>query len=267
MKSIFTRISEAEVCGRGAAVCIITETHGSTPAKAGSKMIVYEDGTSEGTIGGGNLERRVVENALSSIESGVTESFVHNLTRDHNMCCGGTVSVYVEPVRKPKRLYLFGAGHIGTQLSRIAVSLGFEIFLIDERADIFKDTYSQQIKNVSLNHRDAVKQLTFDENTYIFICTHLHEYDRDILAHCINLPHKYIGMIGSRRKVEITRKLFLENSIATQAQLEVVDMPAGIDIGAETPAEIAVSILARIIERGGSKTTKRINGKSTMKLS
>ncbi len=267
MKSIFKRLSEAEVCGKSAAVCIVTETHGSTPAKAGAKMIVYEDGSSEGTIGGGNLESRVIEDAINSIAEGKAGNFVHNLTRDHNMCCGGKVCIYIEPVKKMKKLILFGAGHIGTQMSRFAVQLGFEVYLVDERENIFRDTDSEQINIVAARHRDAIDTLEFDDNTYVFICTHLHEYDRDILANCMRLPHKYIGMIGSRRKVEVTKKLFLQNSLATEEQLEEIDMPAGIDIGAVTPAEIALSILARIIEKGSDEKTQNTSKYSLMHFS
>lgn len=250
MKSIFNIISEAETGGKAAAICIVTETHGSTPAKAGSKMIVYEDGTSYGTIGGGNLEKKVIDDAVIAIASGNGGNYLHNLTHDHKMCCGGRVYIYIEPVKQTKKLFIFGAGHIGKHLSRFAVHVGFDVRLIDERPDIFENTKDEGINIIASGHKDAMRILPFDVNTYIFICTHLHEYDREILAHCLKRPHLYLGMIGSRRKVEVTKKLFLQNSLATEEELARVDMPAGINIGAATPAEIAVSIIAGMIKAG-----------------
>jgi xanthine dehydrogenase accessory factor len=253
MKSIFSILSETETGGKSAALCIVTETHGSTPAKAGAKMIVYEDGTSFGTIGGGNLEKKVIEDAVRVIASQGGGNYVHNLTRDHNMCCGGRVCIYIEPVKQTKKLIIFGAGHIGTHLSKMADQVGFDVYLVDERPGIFKNTEEDGINIIAARHRDAMSMIQFDLNTNIFICTHLHEYDRDILALCLKLPHLYLGMIGSRRKVEVTKKLFLQNSMATEEELAGVDMPAGINIGAATPAEIAVSIIAKIIETGSEE--------------
>lgn len=256
MNSIIAKLAEAESCGKTAALCIVTGTQGSTPAKTGAKMIVYEDGSSEGTVGGGNLEKKVIEDAKDALASGKVGIHVHNLTRDHSMCCGGTVSVYIEPIARAKKLFIFGAGHIGKHLAGLAGQLGFDVTLIDERAEMFEGIETVDIAIVNMPHKNAFDKLTYDDSTYIFICTHLHEYDREILARCIRIPHKYLGMIGSRRKVEVTKKIFIRDSVATEEELSQIDMPAGIDIGASTPAEIALSIIAKMISVGSNQNSR-----------
>jgi len=148
-----------------------------------------------------------------------------------------------------KKLYIFGAGHTGQALAKFAKVLDFEIFVIDDRKE-----YINQLKDVleinklNVDYKKILPKLPFDENTFIVILTYEHEIDRDILAYCIKKPHAYLGMIGSQRKIEITKKMFLDAGIATKKQLEKVNMPIGKNILAETPDEIAISILAELIE-------------------
>jgi len=165
------------------------------------------------------------------------------------MCCGGTVEIFIEPIEKMKRLYIFGAGHTGQALAKFALSLDFEIFILDDRKE-----YIDQLKEVTainkfqVDYKKVLPTLPFDENTFVVILTYEHEIDRDILSYCINKPHAYLGMIGSKRKIEITKKMFLDADITSKKQLEKVHMPIGANIFAETPEEIAISILAELIE-------------------
>lgn len=248
MKSLFDEMAEIERTGKPAAICVITETHGSTPLKTGAKMIVYLDGKISGTVGGGTLEKEVIKNALEVIHNGSPKNFTHNLVKDHQMCCGGIVKIYIEPAQKANKLYIFGAGHIGRQVAYYAEPLNFRISIFDERKEMLNSIQISDIDKYPFHHDEILSKLTFDEDTFIIICTHLHHYDREILAYCIKKHFHYLGMIGSKRKVEITKKIFLQNNVATEAELENVDMPMGLDIGGETPAEIAISILAKLIE-------------------
>ena len=230
------------------AQCIIVETKGSTPRKVGAKMIVREDKTISGTIGGGNLEKQVIQNAIEQIKAGEPKLFKHDLLHQHNMCCGGTVLIYIEPIVKKKNLYIFGAGHTGAALSEYASNLDFDVYVIDDRPDYIDKITLPEINCMEVSNQKVLPSLPFDENTYVVIMTYEHSHDRDILSYCINQPHAYLGMIGSQRKIELTKKMFIEGKIATEGELNKVDMPIGLEIDAEGPHEIAVSILAKLIQ-------------------
>ncbi|MBP9151770.1 MAG: XdhC family protein [Flavobacteriales bacterium] len=244
----YAEIHDLQEQNEKAALCIIVATKGSTPRKVGAKMLVFESGRIKGTIGGGNLEKKVIENALKQIQKNRPETFNHDLLHQHNMCCGGSVQVYIEPINKMKRLYIFGAGHTGQALSNMAILLDFEVFLIDERKDQLDMTHTKGIQKLHLDHKTVLPSLPFDENSFVVIATFDHAIDREILGYCLKKPHAYLGMIGSMRKVELTKKMFAEAGIATKEELDKVDMPMGIHIGAESPEEIAVSILAKLIQ-------------------
>jgi xanthine dehydrogenase accessory factor len=163
------------------------------------------------------------------------------------MCCGGTVDIFIEPVMKKRKLYIFGAGHTGKMLATLSVNFDFEIVLIDDRKEYLEDCTIAGVNKMNLPFGNALGILPFDEQTYICIMTYSHPVDRNILAFCLRKPFAYLGMIGSRRKVEMTRKMFLEGLNISESQLQLVDMPMGIDIGAEGPEEIALSILSKLI--------------------
>jgi len=234
--------------GIKAAYCVIVQTKGSTPRKVGAKMIVYEDGNIKGSIGGGNLEKNVIENALDQIKNQEPKLFKHDLLHHHNMCCGGAVEIYIEPIQRMNKLYIFGAGHTGKALAEFAVGLNFDIFLIDDRKEYLDKINNKEINKLNLHYKKVLASLPFDERTFIVILTYEHSHDRDILAFCLKKPYAYLGMIGSKRKVSLTRKMFLEGKIAKKSELDNIDMPMGIDIKPEGPEEIAISLLAKLIE-------------------
>jgi xanthine dehydrogenase accessory factor len=247
MQNIFQKITEAQRKGMNVALCIITNTKGSTPRETGTKMLVYPDGKIYGTIGGGDLEKRVIKNALEVLQSETSSTFKHDLLHQHNMCCGGAVEIYIEPIMKKNKLYIFGAGHTGHALAKYAVNLNFEVVIIDDRKEFIDEIHVEGVNKLSLHYEQALPLLPFDENTFVTIMTYSHPYDRDILAYCLKKSFAYLGMIGSRRKAEMTKKMFAQSGIGTVDELDKVDMPMGIDIGAEDPEEIAVSILSKLI--------------------
>ncbi len=230
------------------ALCVVVDTKGSVPAGVGSKLLVYADGSTIGTIGGGRLEKATIADALKVLESRNAEMFRHDLLHQHAMCCGGSVSVYIEPQLSRPRLYIFGAGHIGHALSGMCPDLGFDTFVIDERKSFIDSVSSPEVNKMNLDHTSALQAIPFDNDSFFCIMTHDHSIDREILRHCITRPHAYLGMIGSRRKVEVTRKIFRESGFATDEQIDAVNMPMGVDIHAHSPTEIAVSIAARLIQ-------------------
>lgn len=253
MDRVYKAIGDALKEGRIAAVCTVVETRGSTPRKVGSRMLVRHDGAIVGSIGGGALEKQVIADALGVIARRTPELFKHDLLHQHNMCCGGGVHIYIEPVGHQPRLFIFGAGHTGQALARYALDAGFEPFVIDDRPEWIAMVDHPGVSRMPLGHLEALRAIPFDERTYIAIMTYDHATDREILAHCVTRPFAYLGMMGSRRKVEMARKNFGAAGVADANALDRVDMPIGIDIGAHTPEEIAISIIARLIQVKNTK--------------
>lgn len=247
MKNIFEKITEAQKKNLDVALCVVVNTKGSTPRETGAKMLVFSDGTIFGTIGGGDLEKKVIAHALDILKTREPAIFKHDLLHQHNMCCGGSVDIYIEPIMKKNKLYIFGGGHTGHALATYACDFDFDVVIIDDRKEYLDEIKLERVSKLNLHHGHALPILPFDENTFITIMTYSHPYDRDILAYCLKKPHAYLGMIGSQRKVEMTKKMFEEGMIASHDELKHVDMPMGIDIGAKDPEEIAVSILSKLI--------------------
>ncbi|MCP4978242.1 MAG: XdhC/CoxF family protein [Maribacter sp.] len=145
-------------------------------------MIVYEDGSIIGSIGGGNLEKKVIENALQQIKKKKPKLFKHDLLHQHNMCCGGSVEIYIEPIIKMNKLYIFGAGHSGSALVNFAENMNFDIYIFDDRKEYIDDIKIEGINKLNLDYQKVLPSLPFDKNTYAVIMTYEHSYDRDILA-------------------------------------------------------------------------------------
>ena len=248
MNHIYHKIIEIENSNAKAALCTIIATKGSAPRKTGSKMIVYENEKIAGTIGGGALEKKVIEQALNSIKNNTPQIVTHNLVSELAMCCGGTVELFIEPIMNKKKLYIFGAGHVGKSLAKFAVELDFNVTLIDDRYEAFDDLDILNCTLIKDHHATAIEQLVFDEHTFVVILTYNHQYDREILALTSMKPHQYIGMIGSQRKVEIAKKNMITSKIMDSEKVATINMPIGLDIEAITPQEIAISILAKLID-------------------
>ncbi len=248
MNNIYQKILEIENGNTKAVLCTIVATKGSAPRKTGSKMIVYENGKIAGTIGGGALEKLVIEQALDVLKNNTSKIVTHNLVKDLAMCCGGTVELFIEPIMNKKKLYVFGLGHIGKALSKFAVDLDFNVTVIDDRYDAFDDFDVPDCTIIKEHHASAIEKLVFDEHAFVVILTHNHQYDREILALTSKKKHQYVGMIGSERKVEIAKKNMLAFNILNTEEIAEIDMPIGLDIEAITPQEIAISILAKLID-------------------
>ncbi len=248
MNSLYQKIIDIENSNNKAALCTIVSTKGSTPRKTGAKMLVYTNGSIDGTIGGGALEKEVIEQALEVLKNNTSQFVKHNLVIELAMCCGGTVELFIEPIMNRKKVFIFGAGHCGKALAGFATDLDFNVTLIDERYDVFENIDFPQCTLIMDNHATAIEKLNFDENTFVVILTHNHAYDREILALTSKKPHQYIGMIGSSRKVAIAKKNMLASNILDQEEVNEIDMPIGLDIKAITPQEIAISILAKLID-------------------
>jgi len=253
VKDILLKIEEIKKAGKQAALCIIVHTTGSSPRKTGSKMIVYEDGSTEGTIGGGSLELKATEDALKTIQLKQASKFNYELEEDLSMNCGGYAEVYIEPLLRENQLIIFGAGHIGKALTKYAPDFGFSVTVIDNRDGIENDIDLDKISLDTRIYTNAAKEIDFNNQSFIVIVSPKHKYDEEILEICAKKPNAYIGMIGSKTKVAKAKERLLKERLLTYEELEKVDMPIGIKFNAQTPEEIAISILAKMIDVKNSK--------------
>ena len=255
MDSLYNRLAEIEKEGISACLCTVIETSGSTPRKAGAKMIVYPDGTINGTVGGGLIEKKVIDEAVEILSTGLQTIFEFELVPEQGMTCGGKAKVYIEPINTLKKLYVFGAGHIGRFLAQMAVNLDFAVTVIDDRPGITQSLAEKNIKSMNMPHREALGKLLFDNETYICVLTQSHTLDREVTAYCATQLFAYLGVIGSKNKIEALKDHYLSNSQLTEQQLNRINWPIGIGINSQTPQEIAVSILAKMIDVRNKKTT------------
>ena len=230
------------------AICTLTRVFGSSPRKEGTKMLVLEDGSILGTIGGGSLEYRVIDEAKKAMEENKTRYLSYVLEKDLGMKCGGSLEVYIEPFGKKPKLYIFGAGHVGNNLMKLAPNYGFEVLLIDGRENIFNSLpIHKDVTFIQNNPLETIRELDIDSKSYLVLVSHNHLLDEQILREVVKLPHRYLGMIGSRAKIKKIREN-LVNTGTNEDVLNTVDMPIGIQFKAETPEELAISILAKLID-------------------
>ena len=248
MQEIFTDLKTVVEQGIPAVLCVVTATTGSTPRKAGSKMLVFADGSVKGTIGGGSIEFQVIQDALGLMSCGEPRMKKFYLENDLKMQCVGTMEVYFESIGCLPKLYIFGGGHIGKALAGYATGLGFRPFVFDQREGIFETWNLRGIETQVGDYLQTIDALTFDKNTYVVVVTHQHECDEKVLFACAGREWAYLGMIGSKRKVAEIRNQALGQKLLSAEILSKIDMPIGIPFAAETPAEIAISIIAKMID-------------------
>ena len=247
MQDLYSEISEARSSGRALILATVVEITGSAPRHLGAKMLIYADGSTSGTIGGGMLEKTVLAEAQKLFASPNAVLQRYNLDEELGMSCGGRVTVFLEPIVPAHPLYIFGAGHIGTVLTRLAIMLGFQVTVVDNRPEFADKSRLPEAHHVLCQeYLKALEQITFTKEHYIVIVTHGHEHDFEIVQACIKEPYRYLGMIGSRKKVHQTVK-DLRNLGIPENDLARLHSPIGLDIGGETPEEIALSIAAELV--------------------
>lgn len=247
---IFEEIHDRRKAGRLFALATIVRTAGATPRAPGAKMLVYPDGKISGTIGGGNFEKLVIDDCLGLMESGGRHllkkySFSKCGAYATGMSCGGEAEVFMEVNARPKRLIIFGGGHIARELVEIAGGSDFAVTVVDDRPDILSQ-YDRPTAVVQTDpeYRDSFPAL--DGDCYVVIVTRSHTLDLSILERVVNDGCRYIGMIGSKAKVANVLSS-LEKSGVDPELLKRIYAPIGLNIKGEGPYEIAVSIMAELI--------------------
>jgi len=248
---IYEQIVELRRQGRRGAVATIVNVRGSIPSFQTAKMLVRDDGSIVGTIGGGCVEADVWQAAREVMESEKPRTLKFDLNQDPKydtgLVCGGTLEVFIEPILPPALLYVFGAGHVAVNVCQTASSAGFDVIVADDRSSYAtKDRFPGAREVHAMDFDEAMQKLDPNESSFIVIVTRGHRDDMRILRWAVQTRACYVGMIGSKRKViEIFKALQAEGLGANL--FERVHAPIGLDIGAVTPEEIGVAITAELI--------------------
>ncbi len=249
--NIYEEIVKLQRGGRSGAVATIVNSRGSIPSFQSAKMLVRDDGSIAGTIGGGCVEAEVWQAAREVIAQEKPRTLSFDLNQnpkyDTGLVCGGTLEIFIEPVLPVPLLYIFGAGHVAFELFKAARNAGFDCIVTDDR-DTYANTgrFPGALRVIAKDFDQAFSEITPSESSYIVICTRGHRDDMRALRWAVQTPARYIGMIGSRRKaITVFRELTGEG--LKPEMFDRVHSPIGLDIGAVTPEEIAVSILAELI--------------------
>ena len=233
--------------GDTAALATVIRTAGSTPQVVGARLLLASDGTMVGTVGGGRIEEVVLEAMRETLRDGKPRRVSRHLARDLGMCCGGEMELFVERIEGRPVLVLFGAGHVAKPTAALAAQVGFEVTVVDDREELLTAERFPDAHRLLADPTEAIRagMLRFGPTTYVMVCTHDHRLDEEALAACLDKTRAYLGMIGSQRKVlQIARRIRARRA---DAPLDDIHAPIGLDLGAETPDEIAVSIVAELI--------------------
>jgi xanthine dehydrogenase accessory factor len=250
-QEVFAALAAALEKGEPVALVTITGSTGSTPQRVGAKMLVYEDGRTVGTIGGGCYENEAFWKAREAIKSRkpLNMSFELNddFAQETGLVCGGQMDVFIEPVEASPELYVFGAGHVGQFVGRMAHEVGFRVHVVDDREKFANsERFGSDIDVIVDDIPTWLEKHSLSATTYAVVVTRGHRHDLETMRGLLRTPLRYLGLIGSKAKVKRIFDMLREEGV-TPDTLRPVHAPIGLDIGAITPQEIAVSIVAELI--------------------
>lgn len=250
-RAVYEALVEAEREGKTAALATVIRTQGSVPRQVGTKMLVWADDTFVGTVGGGMMESLVVQESQTIMRRGQAQTFTYNLSdlKDGDPgICGGTVEIFIEAIGLTPTVLVIGCGHVGKALAELAKWLGYRVWVSDDRAELCT---LEAIPNMDGYYPVSPEQL-WDEVavgplTFVAAVTRGLPLDVRLFPRLLESKAAYIGLIGSKRRWMLTRKTLIEEYHLTEAAVDRIKSPIGLDIHAETPHEIAISIMAEII--------------------
>ncbi len=250
-QEVFAALGEAMKRAEDVALITIVATNGSTPQRVGAKMLVYADGRTVGTIGGGCYENDAFWKARASLESRQPSRVKYELDDDfaqeNGLVCGGQMEVFIEPIEPPPAVYIIGAGHVGYYLAKFAHESGFLVNVVDDREQFANRERFPDAADVVVDDVPAwLASATIPASAYVVIVTRGHRHDLDALRAVVTRDLRYVGLIGSRAKVARVYEVLVTEGTDPE-RLSRVHAPIGLDLGAVTPQEIAVSIVAELI--------------------
>ena len=263
MDSIYQSLAEIEKNNQSAALCTVISSEGSTPRHVGSKMLVYANGQFIGTVGGGEVEQRVLNEARMALDDGRPRRVHYNMVdpaRGDPGVCGGQVEVFVEPILPIPLVIVIGAGHVGKAVVHLAKWLGFRVAVCDDRAELCNpEAIPGADAYYPVTMDELPKLITIDKRTVLILTTRGSAVDVAGLPSLLDSPAGYIGIIGSKRRWATTAKALKEKGIADE-KMSKVHSPIGLELQAETPEEIAVSIMAEVLMIRDNGTGKQMKG-------
>jgi xanthine dehydrogenase accessory factor len=251
MHDLYEEVVRLKTEGKRAVLATVVRTQGSTPRDVGAKMLVYEDGSIRETIGGGSLEAAVIQEALDTLAKGEPRLVHHDLTgpeaSEVGMICGGTLDVFLEPICPGPKVFLFGGGHVSLPMARLLKRVGFRVAVIDNRPEFAnRERFPEAEEVIAEDFFSALKKLKTHRESYLVILTRGHAYDQEVLEWALGTEARYVGMIGSQKKIQTIFQNLREKGIPAE-KFAAVHSPIGLDIGALSTEEIAVSIVAELI--------------------
>lgn len=264
---IYEEILRQKKQGRSSAVATIVQCTGSSPQKEGAKMLVRDDGTIAGTLGGGCIEAEVREVALMAIRDGTPQTIPFELTEKHGgLVCGGKILVYIEPIIPDPSLIILGAGHVGKALSRAAKFSGFRVTVVDDRAEhANRDAVPEADNLLVCDFGHIFERVPVDKKSFIVVATRGHNHDLDAVKAALKTEAHYVGLLGSRRKKALLFRTLEENGFSKDTVSRVI-IPVGLPINSVTPEEIAISIMAQIIQFRREDGASRVGSSSCSRL-
>jgi xanthine dehydrogenase accessory factor len=264
--AIIQALASAATAGEAVALATVIKAQGSVPRREGSKMLVRADGTFVGTIGGGKMEALAIGEALAALRDGQTRTptyALNDLQAGDPGICGGTVQVFIEPIHSAPLLVVIGGGHVGKALTELGKWMGYRVALSDDRPEFCNTDYAPGLDAYAVCKPAAVPQhVRLTPHSYVAAVTRGLPVDMELIPALLATDAAYIGLIGSRRRWALTVKALREERGLTDADLARVHAPIGLELNAETPKEIAVSIMAEITmrRRGGDGKPMRWMG-------
>ncbi|MDL1900575.1 XdhC family protein [Anaerolineae bacterium CFX9] len=266
IRAVYEALIKAQDAGEPAALITVIEVSGSVPRHEGSKLLVRADGSIVGTIGGGKMESVAIEEALRVIADGSARRATYHLNdiaAGDPGICGGTVTIFIEPVSLPPTLLVIGMGHVGRALAELGKWAGFRVIVNDDREAYCNPAYIPDMDGyVVCEPGDVPAHVTIDGRTYVAAVTRGLPVDVRLLPALLQTPAAYIGLIGSRRRWALTARSLQQDHGISARELGRIHAPIGLELNAETPKEIAVSIIAEIVmlRRGGTGKPMRMSG-------
>jgi len=256
MIDILQRLAELKTAGEPVSLCVVIKTNGAVPRHAGTKMLVFPDGRTEGTVGGGGVEQAALLAALEAFKDGKPRTVTYSLKAESDVSlgvCGGDMEVYIEPQLPADTLLILGAGHVGRALAQAAKPLGFQIVVADEREGLLDPVVFQGCRLVHAEMAEVPEKVEIGPRTFIVDVSHGSDVDIAGLPSILKINAGYLGVIGSRKRWATTLEGLRAKGVSEEL-IAKAKSPIGLAIKAETPEEIAISILAELIEKKNSKS-------------